>query len=64
MTCFIVTSNQQDSSNQGNDMVEATYDSDQQQQSQTPYSIVPRSEAAMAADEKLAKVRLWLETLA
>ena len=29
----------------------------------TPYSVVPRSEIAIAADERLEKVRDWLETL-
>lgn len=30
---------------------------------QTPYSVVPRSDTAKATDEKLIKVRTWLETL-
>ena len=29
----------------------------------TPYSIVPRSDTAKLADEKLSKVQHWLETL-
>ena len=62
VTCFIMTSDTQDDAQNG---VEEGLpnDPDQQTQLPTPYSIVPRSEAAMMADEKIGKVRLWLETL-
>jgi reverse transcriptase-like protein len=59
VTCFITVSGQLD---------EEEVDIDQGsgeiiEVSQTPYSIVSRSEAAVTADEKMTKVRDWLLTL-
>lgn len=57
MTCFITTAEQQDEGEEARENVEDA------EKKQTPYSIVPRSEAAIAADEKMEKVKLWLQTL-
>ena len=62
MTCFIITSDRQDEGLHS-DEEGALTDPDQQTPPPTPYSIVPRSDAAMATDKKISKVRLWLETL-
>lgn len=59
-TCFITTtSEEEDEQVQGDD----SGDRDQNNKPQTPYTIVPRSEAAIAADRRIDKVRHWLATL-
>jgi hypothetical protein len=58
MTCFISTTNDQHS-----EIAEEQGTSEETGKEQTPYSIVPRTEAAVAADDKIKRVKQWLETL-
>ena len=61
MTCFALTDNRQEL--QEPEENEDTGNLESDPHIQTPYSIVPRSEAAIVADKKLGEVRKWLETL-
>ena len=60
MTCFIVTGNHniQIDNDEGRDNTD-----NDNTRPVTPYSIVPRLDAAVAADKRMEKVRWWLETL-
>ena len=60
MTCFIVTGDHDIQID--NDEGRADTDDDNTRPA-TPYSIVPRSDAAVTVDERMEKVRWWLETL-
>lgn len=64
MTCFVSTAERQVSpaTEEMDKEAEPTDDDDEGHQP-TSYDIVPRTEAASAADERLLKVRNWLETL-
>ena len=55
ITCYITDTAQHDTERASTKEPEAD--------SATPYSVVPRSEAATAADLRLEKVQAWLETL-
>ena len=56
VTCFVTTIEQGNSA-------EPTRGVDDDDDRQTSYDIVPRTEAAITADARLAKVQTWLETL-
>ena len=57
ISCYITDSDREDSP----EPEDAPQPKDQDDS--TPYSIVPRSDAAEAMDDKLVKVKKWLETL-
>jgi hypothetical protein len=64
MTCFVTTTSAGGQIvDKGDSSSRPLTDQDQGLASATPYSIVPRSEAALSADMKLDLVRKWLETL-
>ena len=60
MMCFIVTGNHDIQID--NDEGRADTDNDNTRPP-TPYSIVPRLDATVTVDERMEKVRRWLETL-
>ena len=57
ISCYITDSDREDSP----EPEDAPHPKDQDDS--TPYSIVPRSDAAEAIDDKVIKVKKWLETL-
>lgn len=62
LTCFMMTGELEEIVDDSLADVDGP-DRDDEPREATPYSIIDRSEAARAADEKLDKVRLWLATL-
>ena len=60
MTCFIVTGDHDIQIDDDERRAEAD---DDNMRPATPYSIVPRSDAAVTADERMETVRRWLKTL-
>jgi hypothetical protein len=63
MTCFVTTNAQRQNENEDDNLQVVSSSQYQDSAPNTPYAIVPRSETANAADERLEKVRKWLETL-
>jgi len=66
MTCFIATTERQevdDPTPVEEEEAAAAQADERTTEDQTPYAIVPRSEAAILADKKMTMVRQWLDTL-
>ena len=62
--CFVSTTERRDQGDvEGEGAENGPIGRDNNEESQTTYDIVPRSEPAQAVDKKLEKVRKWLETL-
>jgi hypothetical protein len=64
MTCFITTTERPEDEDSDDRGAEGLTTDETNEDMPTSYDIVPRSSAAIAADDKMEKVKAWLETLA